>query len=82
MLAKNHKMIKISVKVKTRAKEERVERSGENSFSVWVKEPAEKGRANKAVAQALARHFKVPRENARIVAGQRSRQKVVEIRNK
>lgn len=36
--------MKISVKVKTKAREELVEKIGENNFSVAVKEPAEKGK--------------------------------------
>ncbi len=51
----------------------------DGSFSVWVKEPAEKGRANKAVIRALAKYFKTPQENAQIIAGSKSRQKIVEI---
>lgn len=69
--------MKILVKVKTKAKEERIEKAGEGIFTVWVKEPAEKGRANLAVVKAVAKHFKVPQSKARIVAGLSSRQKVV-----
>lgn len=69
--------MKISVKVKAKAKEERLEKLGEGVFAVWVKEPAEKGRANFAVIKAIARHFKVPQVRVRIVSGLSSRQKVV-----
>lgn len=71
--------MKISVKVKTKAKEERVEKIGENSFSVWVKEPAEKGRANKAVIKALAKYFNIPQAGLRIVSGAASKQKIIAI---
>ena len=69
--------MKIIVKVKTKAKEERVEKIGEGAFTVWVKEPAEKGKANSAVIKAVAKHFKIPRSNVQIVSGLSSRQKII-----
>jgi uncharacterized protein YggU (UPF0235/DUF167 family) len=47
------------------------------SFSVAVKEPAEEGRANRAIEAALAEYFHIPVSSARIVAGQAARRKVV-----
>jgi uncharacterized protein YggU (UPF0235/DUF167 family) len=44
-----------------------------------VTEPADGGRANAAVIEALAKHFGVPRRLVTIVRGARSRQKLVEI---
>jgi uncharacterized protein (TIGR00251 family) len=37
------------------------------------------GKANKALIDFLAEHYRVPRRNVRIVSGLRSRQKRVEI---
>ncbi len=45
-------------------------------FSVAVKEPAEDGRANRAIEAALAEYFKVRISSVRIVSGHTSRQKV------
>jgi uncharacterized protein len=47
------------------------------SFSVAVKEPAEDGRANRAICAALAEHFHVPVSSITIVAGHTSRRKIV-----
>jgi hypothetical protein len=47
------------------------------TFSVAVKEPAEDGRANRAVEKALAEHFHVPVFSVRIVAGHTARRKMV-----
>ncbi|MEK9153783.1 MAG: DUF167 domain-containing protein [Patescibacteria group bacterium] len=69
--------MKIIVKVKTKAKEERLEKIGENAFAVWVKEPAEKGKANLAVIKAVAKYFKAPQNKVAIVAGLSSRQKII-----
>jgi len=69
--------MKITVKVKTKVKEERVEKVGDNVFVVWVREPAEKGKANSAVIKAIAKHFKIPQSNVQIASGLSSRQKIV-----
>lgn len=69
--------MKISVKVRTKAKEERLEKIGENTFAVWVKEPAEKGKANAAVIKVLAKHFKVSSDRTRVRRGLASSQKIV-----
>jgi len=73
--------MKISVKVKTKAKEERLEKLGEGVFAVWVKEPPEKGKANSAVIKIVAKHFKTPQGKVRIASGLSSRQKVIIIKN-
>ena len=49
-------------------------------LKVYVTAPAEKGKANKAVIEALADHFGVKKDQIRFIAGFRSRNKVVEIR--
>lgn len=68
-----------SVKVHPRARQERVERTGEGEFEAWVREPPEGGRANKALVELLAGHFGVPKSEVRIVRGTGSRRKVVEV---
>jgi len=47
--------MKIFVKVKTRAKEEKIEKASENNYVVSVKEQPKKGLANKAVIRILGR---------------------------
>ncbi len=73
------KKIKISVKVKTKAKKELVEKVKENSFLVSVKELPLEGKANAAVVKALARYFKIPQAGVKIISGHKSKQKIVEI---
>ncbi|MDP2735269.1 MAG: DUF167 domain-containing protein, partial [bacterium] len=50
----------IFVTAKPGAKEERIRKVDEMHFEVAVKEPPKQGRANKAIAKALAQHFGVP----------------------
>lgn len=69
----------VGVKVKAKSQKELVEKIGDNSFLVSVKEPAEKGKANAGVIKALARYFKISQVKVHIASGHKSKQKIVEI---
>ena len=71
--------MKVSVKVKASAKENKVEEVGKNQFLVKVKAPAKEGKANKEVIEVLAQHFKVPKSCVTIIAGLKSNRKIVKI---
>lgn len=71
--------MKIIVKVKTQAKEKKVVKIGDNNFEVWVKEIPEQGKANIALLKALARYFKIPQNNLKIIIGKTNSRKIVEI---
>lgn len=71
--------MKIFVKAKPSAREEKVERISETEFVVSVKEPAEKGKANQAIRNALAVYFKTGSSCVKIVSGYSSRNKIIEI---
>lgn len=71
--------MKIVVNVKLNAKKEDVRGVDETHFDVWVKEPPIEGKANRAVAHALAKHFNVPKSCVTIVSGQRSKKKVIDV---
>lgn len=82
--------MKIFVKAKPLSKEEKVKkinppspkgfgRASETHFVVSVKEPPHQGKANAAIAKALADYFNVSLSQVRLVAGFSSKQKVFEI---
>jgi len=71
--------MRISIKAKPFSGKEFVEKIDETNYTVWVKEPPEKGLANKGIERALAEYFKVPRLQVRIVKGFTSRNKIVEV---
>jgi uncharacterized protein (TIGR00251 family) len=71
--------MKITVKAKPGAKEEKIEKEAENVLKVSVKEPPVQGRANRAIQKVLADYFKVPFTQVRLVSGFASRTKVFEI---
>lgn len=85
--------MKIFVKAKPGAKEEKIEppvpklwQAKENNtsndkewFIISVKEPPTQGKANKAIAKVLAEYFKVSNSQVRLVSGFSSKQKIFEI---
>jgi len=74
--------MKIFVKVKPKAKEEKVEKIDDINFKVFVKQLPEKGRANRAVIKALANYFNISQSNIQIISGSNSRLKIIEITKK
>ncbi len=76
-----HTTMKIFVKAKPNAKEEKVEKVDDLNYTVSVKEPPIKGKANEAIRNALAVYFKTGSSCVKIVAGHTSRNKIIEIIN-
>jgi uncharacterized protein YggU (UPF0235/DUF167 family) len=72
--------MRIFVKLKPSAKEEKIEKIGKNHFLVSVKEPAKQGRANARLIKKLAEYFCLPSSLILLRSGFSSREKVVEIR--
>ncbi len=62
-----------------RAKKPGVEQLADGTWKVSVSAPAEDGRANAAVIEALAKHFDTPKNSIRIIRGETSRIKLLEI---
>ncbi len=70
--------MRIKVRLRPNARETKVEQLGDE-FVVSVRSPPVEGRANSELIEALSEHFRVPKSRIRIVAGLRSRKKIVEI---
>ena len=70
--------MRIKIKVIPGAKKERVER-GPDFLKVYLTQPPVEGKANKRLIEVLAEHFDVKKYQVNIVAGHKSRQKIVEI---
>ena len=71
--------MKINVKAKPSAREEKVEKIDDQNFVVSVVEPPEKGKANEAIRNALAVYFKIGSSRVKIFSGYSSRNKIIEI---
>lgn len=68
----------LKVKVKPNSKEEKVEKTGENEYSISVKEPAEDNKANVRVINLLSKELKTSFKKINI-KNPASREKIVEI---
>ena len=72
-------MSKISVKVIPRAAKNSVERVGEGEYRVRLTAPPVDEKANRLLIKLLAEYFDVAPSLLRIVSGENSRQKIVEL---
>jgi uncharacterized protein len=69
-----------SIKVKTRAREDKVEGPDINGiYLVHTKKPALEGKANAAVITLIASHFDVPKSKVMIKSGLSAKIKLVEL---
>jgi len=71
--------MKISIRVKPNSKENQVVEKGPDQLLVKVKAPPQENKANQEVIKTLAEYFHVPKSRISIVAGFRSKQKVLEL---
>jgi len=71
--------MRFAIRVKPGAKRESVGGTHDNALIVAVRAPAVEGKANDAVRKALATAFGVRKQDVTIVAGERGRDKVVEL---
>ncbi len=71
--------MKITVQVKPNSRSEGVELREDGVYLVKVAVPPIEGKANERLVEVLAKHFKKPKRAVGIVAGGRSRHKIVEI---
>ncbi|MBI4212963.1 MAG: DUF167 domain-containing protein [Chloroflexi bacterium] len=72
-------MARVTVRVHPRAHEDRVVEVSEGQLEVWTRAPTVDGRANEAVCRAIADSLGLARTRVRLVAGGRSRMKIVQI---
>ena len=71
--------MKIDIRVRANSKQNKVAGEIAGRLIVFVQAPAVDGKANKAVTEVLAKHFKVKSRDIKIVNGETSRDKTVEI---
>jgi hypothetical protein len=50
-----------------------------DEISIGVLSEPQKGKANKELIEKISKYFKVPKSNVRIVSGEKSRKKLVEV---
>ena len=78
------KVYLLKVKVTPKAKSERIKKTtnadGSALYKVYVTQPAESGKANKAVIALLAKEFGVAKLNVTVLHGKSSREKIIQIK--
>jgi uncharacterized protein YggU (UPF0235/DUF167 family) len=71
--------MRLRIRVKPGAREEKVSREPDGSLLVSVKARAQEGKANEAVVKAVAKHLRLPKSSVRIASGLSSRTKMLEV---
>jgi len=71
----------LKIKVHADAKANRLVVKGMDRFEVWVREPAEAGRANKAVLDLVSAHLKVPVGRLWLIKGAQSPSKIISVKS-
>lgn len=66
----------IKVKVHAGEKKNKLVQKAPDTFELWVKAPAEQGRANEAVRTLLAQHFNLPENKLSLIKGATSPVKI------
>ena len=66
----------IKVKVHAGEKKNRLEQKSPDTYEIWVKAPAEQGRANEAVRAVLAEHLGLPENKLSLIKGATSPAKI------
>lgn len=69
----------LSIRVVPKSSRNLVKEEEGRRLKVYLTKPATEGLANKALVDLLARHLKVKKYQIRIVQGEKSRDKLVEI---
>ncbi len=78
-------MKKISVKVTPKASRNKIvpymlpDEKGNDFYKIYITAPAEDGKANKAVIDALADYYDIAKSKISIISGLTSRTKIIEI---
>lgn len=73
--------MKITVRVKPRKREQKVEEH-DGVYWVWLRSVPEGGKANRELIRILADHFDVTPNSVQIVSGHTSRSKTIEVNTK
>lgn len=72
--------MKLFVQIKPNAKQSRITKIDDTHYEVRVKEPAKDGKANLALINLLAKELNIPKIRIKIIKGQKSKLKMLEIK--
>ena len=72
-------MSKYLVTVKPGSSQEKIVTTGENELTVYLRAKPHDGEANTALIKLLSKHFRVPKTTIKVICGNKSRNKILEI---
>ncbi len=72
--------MKLKVKVVTNSSKRMYEVLGENELKVKIHSTPQKGKANKELLEFLSEIFNVPKSNIKIIKGEKSNRKEIEVK--
>ncbi len=72
-------LIRIWVTVKPQSKKDEISKTADGGLVASVQAPARQGKANEALIELLAGYFSTSKSSVRIIRGQTSRKKLIEI---
>ncbi|AXR61624.1 DUF167 domain-containing protein [Leptospira mayottensis] len=71
--------MKFTVRVKPNSKKTFFRKEDDGSITIAVRELALEGKANEAVIETISREMEIPKRKIRIVSGEKSKRKTIEI---
>jgi len=69
----------LQVKVLPKSGQQKVVKQSDGFFKIYLKSVPEKGKANKELIVLLAKYLEISQKQVKIVKGEKSRNKIVEI---
>ncbi len=69
----------VRVKAFPESKKPFIEETDHQVLRIFIREPAQNNQANKAVLNAVAEHYTIPRTKLKIISGHRSLNKMIQI---
>ena len=69
----------IRVKAFPESKKPFIEETSHQVLRIFIREPAQNNQANKAVLDAVAEHYTIPRTKLKMISGHRSLNKMIQI---
>ncbi|HTY45547.1 MAG TPA: DUF167 domain-containing protein [Patescibacteria group bacterium] len=73
--------MRLSVRVKANAKENKVQAISQGELALWVKAAPKENKANAAVVGLLSEYLDIPKSRIIIIRGLTSRNKVVDVKD-
>jgi uncharacterized protein (TIGR00251 family) len=71
--------MRLNIKVIPNASKSEIISCGDGEWKIKVQTPPEDGKANRVLIQLLAKHFQLPKNRIKIITGEKSHQKIIEI---